>query len=151
MCGFGKRMYQVMGAMLLSAVALLAQAQETPTTLDGVKVVDAARVRQMMGSGVAVYDVRVAAEYAEAHIKGAKSLPYREKSAKSVTFDHTQDSFDLSKLPSDKNTSLVFYCNAGDCWKSYKASKLAADGGFKNVHWFRGGTPEWRVKKLPIE
>ena len=137
--------------VVLVCMVACAFAQETPNTLDGVTVVDAARVQQMMRSGIAVFDVRVAAEYAEAHIKGAISLPYREKSAKNVKFDRTQDNFDLDKLPPDKNATVVFYCNAGDCWKSYKASKLAVDAGFKRVHWFRGGLPEWRSKSLPVE
>ncbi len=138
-------------ALVLAAASMVSNAQETPNTLAGVSVVDAAKVQQMMKSGVLVYDVRVAAEYAESHIKGARSLPYREKSAKSVSFDRTQDSFDLSRLPADKAAAVIFYCNAGDCWKSYKASKLAVDGGHKQVHWFRGGLPEWRAKKLPVE
>jgi rhodanese-related sulfurtransferase len=143
---------QLLGVLALTASASFVGAQETPKTLDGVVIVDAARVRQMMTrTGTSVYDVRVAAEYAEAHIVGAKSLPYREKSTKSVGFDKTQDSFDLAKLPSDKNASIVFYCNAGDCWKSYKASKLAVDGGYKQIHWFRGGLPEWRSNKFPVE
>lgn len=142
---------QLFGMLVFAAAASISSAQETPTTLDGVTVVDAARVQKMVQSGVAIYDVRVAAEYAEAHIKGARSLPYREKSAKNVAFDRTQDSFELAKLPADKSVPVIFYCNSGDCWKSYKASKLAIDGGFKQVHWFRGGLPEWRAKKLPVE
>lgn len=138
-------------SVAMAVTASGAMAQETPKSLDGVTVVDAARVQQMMKAGTMVYDVRVAAEYAEAHIKGAQSLPYREKSAKSTNFDRTQDAFDLDKLPKDKNLAFVFYCNAGDCWKSYKASKLAVDAGYKRVHWFRGGMPEWRSQKLAVE
>ena len=82
--------------------------------------------------------------------KGAKSVPYKEKSAKAVDFDASQDSFDLGKLPADKNAPVVFYCNGPECWKSYKASKVAAKAGFSAVHWFRGGLPEWRERKLPV-
>jgi rhodanese-related sulfurtransferase len=138
-------------AFFFAAVATGAVAQETPAVLEGATVVDAARVQQMMRSGTPVYDVRVAAEYAEAHIKGAQSLPYREKSAKAIGFDKAQDSFDLNKLPADKNAAFIFYCNAGDCWKSYKASRLAIEAGYKRVHWFRGGLPEWRTKKMPVD
>jgi rhodanese-related sulfurtransferase len=138
-------------AMLLAGVAENAAAQMTPATLAGVTLVDAAKVQEMMRSGVSLYDTRVAAEYAEAHIKGAKSLPYKEKSAKAVGFDKSQDEFALDKLPADKNTAVIFYCNAGDCWKSYKASKVAVDAGYKRVNWFRGGIPEWRSKGLPVE
>lgn len=146
-----KTLLRVVGAGAIVATTMGAMAQETPKSLDGVTVVDAPRVQQMMKAGTTVYDVRVAAEYAEAHIKGAQSVPYREKSAKSTNFDRTQDAFDLDKLPKDKNVAFIFYCNAGDCWKSYKASKLAVDAGYKRVHWFRGGMPEWRSQKLPVE
>jgi rhodanese-related sulfurtransferase len=139
------------GAVVLAVMAASAVAQETPKTLEGATVIDSTRVQQLMRTGTVLYDVRVAAEYAESHVKGAKSLPYREKSVKDVKFDRTQDTFDLDKLPTDKNTAFIFYCNAGDCWKSYKASKLAIDAGFKSVYWFRGGMPEWRSKNLPVE
>jgi len=93
----------------------------------------------------------IATEYADKTIKGAKSVPYREKSAKDVKFDRTKDEFDLSKLPSDKNAPLVFFCNSGECWKSYKASVVARDAGYTQVHWLRGGMPEWLAKGLPTQ
>jgi rhodanese-related sulfurtransferase len=138
-------------AFALASAAGGAAAKDTPASLEGVTVVNAERVQGMMKAGAAVYDVRVAAEYAEAHIKGAKSLPYREKSMKDVGFDKAMDAFDLARLGSDKNAPIVFYCNAGECWKSFKASKVAVDAGYKRVHWFRGGLPEWRSKSLPVD
>ena len=83
--------------------------------------------------------------------KGAKLLPYKEKSAKDAAFDPKQDNFDLSKLPANKNAPLVVFCNAGECWKSYKAAVVARDAGYKQVHWFRGGMPEWTAKGLPTQ
>jgi len=138
-------------AMFLAGAMPNAAAKDTPSALAGVTVVNAAKVQEMMRAGVAVYDARVAAEYAEAHIKGAKSLPYREKSAKDAGFDKTQDDFALDKLPSDKGTPLIFYCNAGECWKSYKASKVAKDAGYQRIYWYRDGIPDWRSKGLPVE
>jgi rhodanese-related sulfurtransferase len=96
-------------------------------------------------------DTRVANEYAEAHIKGAMSIPYKEKSEKAINFDASVDSFDLSKLPADKAGALIFSCNGAECWKSYKAIHAAIKAGFKTVYWFRGGFPEWKAKGLPIE
>ena len=138
-------------AMLVGFAAMAAHAQHTPETLAGAKLVNAEDVQKMMASGVPVIDARVANEYAEEHIKGAKSVPYKEKSAKSVDFDSKQDSFDLSKLPRDKAAPLVIYCNAGECWKSYKASTVAIRAGYTNIQWFRGGMPEWKSKHLPTE
>jgi rhodanese-related sulfurtransferase len=128
-----------------------ASASETPATLAGVTVVNADKVKQMLESGVPVIDTRVANEYAEAHVKGAKSVPYKEKSAKATDFNAAEDSFDMSKLPADKNAPVVFYCNAGECWKSYKASVVALKAGYNKISWFRGGIPEWKSKGYPVE
>lgn len=131
--------------------ALPVMASETPATLAGVKNVGADEVKKMLDGGVPVIDTRVATEYAEKTIKGAKSVPYKEKSAKDVGFDASLDQFDLTKLPTDKGAPLVFFCNAGECWKSYKASVVAAKAGYSKVHWFRGGMPEWSSKGLPTQ
>jgi rhodanese-related sulfurtransferase len=139
-------------AMVLSVgVALPVLAADTPSSLAGVKVVTAEEAKKLLDSGVPMIDTRVAAEYAEKTIKGAKSVPYKEKSAKDVKFDASQDQFDLSKLPADKAAPLVFFCNAGECWKSYKASVAAQKAGYSKINWFRGGMPEWTAKGLPTQ
>lgn len=134
--------------MALSAPAFAA---ETPATLKGTTVVSAAEVNKLMSSGAPVIDTRVAAEYSEKTIKGAKNVPYKEKSAKDLTFDAAQDQFDLSKLPADKAAPVVFFCNAGECWKSYKASVAAMKAGYTKINWFRGGMPEWQKAGLPTQ
>ena len=60
------------------AASLPAHAAETPATLSGVKLVGADEVKKLLEAGVPVIDTRVAAEYAEKTIKGAKSVPYKE-------------------------------------------------------------------------
>jgi len=120
-------------------------------SLAGVSRITADEAKKLTDGGAPIIDARVANEYAESHIKGAKSVPYKEKSAKDPGFDPKQDSFDLAKLPGDKGAPLIFYCNAGECWKSYKASKVAVDAGYKKVNWLRGGIPEWKTKGYPVE
>jgi len=124
---------------------------DTPLSLEGATVVSAAQVRELQASGVPVIDARVSAEYEEAHIAKAHNVPYAEKSAKAVNFNPVQDHFDLSRLPADKKAGIVFYCNAGACWKGYKAAAVAINAGYKKVYWFRGGFPEWQEKSYPIE
>jgi rhodanese-related sulfurtransferase len=136
-----------LGTLLASA----AMAAETPASLAGVKSVSAEEVKKMLDSSVPVIDTRVAAEYAEKTIKGAISVPYKEKSSKEPGFDASQDQFDLSKLPANKAAPLVFFCNAGECWKSYKASVVAQKAGYTKINWFRGGFPEWSSKGLPTQ
>jgi rhodanese-related sulfurtransferase len=124
---------------------------DTPQALTGATLVDAAKAKSLMEGGAVMIDARVANEYAEAHIKGAKSVPYKEKSAKAVSYNATEDSFDVAQLPSDKNMTLIFACNGPECWKSYKASVAAIKAGYKKVYWFRGGLPEWKSKGYPTE
>jgi len=148
-----RRMPLQLAAALMLSLTLLpaAHAAETPTSLAGVKVVTAEEAKKLQDGGAPLIDTRVAAEYAEKTIKGAKSVPYKEKSAKAVDFDASQDQFDLSKLPGDKAAPLVFFCNAGECWKSYKASIQAKKAGYSKIHWLRGGMPEWVAKGLATQ
>ncbi len=124
---------------------------ETPPSLEKVTVVTSEQALNLTQRGAVIVDTRVVNEYVDEHIKGAVSVPYKEKSAKRADFDPSLDSFDLSKLPADKSTPIVFYCNAGRCWKSYKASKAAVTAGYTAVYWLRGGIPEWKEKRFPVE
>lgn len=121
----------------------------TPNSLPGATVVNAAQVRQLVAEGAVVVDTRSQKEYKTKHIPLAVFVPYHEKSLKDVAFDPAKDDFgDLAKLNKDKPT--IFSCNGAECWKSYKASKMALAAGFKKVYWFRGGLPEWEASGLQV-
>jgi ABC-type phosphate/phosphonate transport system substrate-binding protein/rhodanese-related sulfurtransferase len=122
----------------------------TPALLAGAKVLNAEEVQDMMSKGAKFYDVRSETEYKAGHVKGAEFLPYHEKSKKEIDFDAALDEFKLVETIKDKNAAIIFACNGGECWKSYKASKVALGAGYKSVYWFRGGLPEWRDKKLDV-
>ncbi len=140
---------------VLAAIAFLlmgnAALADTPDSLNGAIVVDEAKAKSLIDSGIMAIDARVANEYAESHIKGAINIPYKEKSAKAVNFDANEDSFDVKKFPANKSTPVVIYCNGPECWKSYKASTAAIKAGYKTVYWFRSGLPEWKAKGNPTE
>ena len=136
---------------LWADASLSVWAADTPSSLDGVKVVTAEEAKKLQDSGVPMIDTRVAAEYAEKTVKGAKSVPYKEKSEKAVSFDASKDDFDLAKLPKDKAAPLVFFCNGPECWKSYKASVTAKKAGYTKIYWMRGGFPEWSLKGLATQ
>ncbi|MNU02200.1 hypothetical protein D3C72_2458330 [compost metagenome] len=51
----------------------------------------------------------------------------------------------------DRSKPVIFACNGAECWKSYKAAKVAASKGYKTVYWLRGGLPEWDADGLPTE
>ena len=128
-----------------------ASANETPSSLKGAEIVDAAKAKALMDSGAKMIDTRVGNEYAEAHIKGAISVPYKEKSTKKADFDAALDNFDLTKLPADKSAPIITQCNGAECWKSYKSAAAAIKAGHKKVYWFRGGLPEWKAKGFAVE
>lgn len=129
---------------------ILAKKPKTPASLKGAKIVSAKWVKKNHKK-IKVYDVRKKAEYVEAHIPGALSAPYKEKSAKKAGFDMSKDKLNLNKFPSGKKTSVILYCNGPRCWKSYKASKTLIKAGYKKVYWFRTGIPAWRAKGYPVK
>lgn len=140
-----------LAAAVLFSAAAPSFAGPTPETLNGATKVDAAKAKSLVDGGAKLIDMRSAAEYAEGHAKGAINVPYKEKSAKAVDFDASLDTFDLSKLPADKNMALVAYCNGVECWKSYKGLTAAMKAGYKNTYWLRDGYPGWKAKGYPAE
>lgn len=123
----------------------------TPRSLPGATVVDAKGVAQLLQAGALYVDTRTDAEFKAGHVPGAVLLPYGEKSSKEADFDASLDKFDVAKLGPDRDASLVFACNGPECWKSYKASMAAIKAGYRKVHWFRGGFPEWRSSGLKFD
>lgn len=144
----------------LSAIAMLAASMtcaaqdnkpQTPVKLAGVKVVTADEAKQLLDGKKAVFfDTRSPVNFGKGHVPGANAIPYGEKSEFVADFDASKDKFDLAQLPADKNAAVVFYSDGPTGWKSYKAAVLAVKGGYKSVHYFRGGFAEWEGKKYPV-
>jgi rhodanese-related sulfurtransferase len=124
--------------------------EETPQAIPGGKMVDVAQAKALFDKGAVFVDSRVAAEYAEKHIKGALGIVYKETHKKVGKLD-PKDSMDMTKLPADKNKALVFYCNGSPCWRGYKGADAAIKAGYKQVNWFRDGLPAWESKGYPTE
>ena len=85
------------------AATLLAVALVLPTVAAAdVTIVGAAEVHAaLVGSRAVVIDARSAAEFAQAHIPGAISIPAAEVKTSAA------------RLPRDRATPLVFYCRGG--------------------------------------
>jgi rhodanese-related sulfurtransferase len=132
-------------------IATPAQAvEETPMSIPGGSYVDVAKAKALHDKGAVFVDARVAAEYAEKHIKGAINVVFKEVNKKVSKLD-PKDEFDLKKLPADKAKVMVFYCNGSPCWRGYKGADAAIKAGYKNVSWFRDGIPAWEEKGYPTE
>lgn len=143
------RLAGLAGLLALSAHAVRA-VEELPQSIPGGTMVDAAKTKSLQDGGAVVVDTRVAAEYADKHIKGAINVLYKETHPKESKVS-PDDKFDLSKLPADKAKPMVFHCNGSPCWKGYKGAAAAIKAGYKNVYWFRDGMPAWEAAKLPTE
>ncbi|MGI4849958.1 MAG: rhodanese-like domain-containing protein, partial [Janthinobacterium lividum] len=122
----------------------------TPPAIAGVTLVDASEVARLIASGAIPVDTRTPKEFAAAHIAGAINLPYIERSLKEKDFNADVDDFSaLARAPAGK--ALIFFCNGPECWKSYKASRLASGKGYKSLYWYRKGMPDWRDKAMPVK
>ncbi len=125
---------------------------DTPTTLDGGTIISAETAKSLVDKKTAkFFDMRSAINFGKGHLPGAIALPYKENSEYKAGFDASKDVFDLSKLPTDKNTTIVFYSDGPSGWKSYKAAVLAKKAGYKKVMWLREGTKGWEAKKFPLQ
>lgn len=123
----------------------------TPEVLPGATIAKAEQVKQLMDQKVPLFDVRPQTHFREAHIPGAVNLPYKMNSPKEVDYDDALDTFDLSKLPKDKDAPMIFQCNGAECWYSYKAARYMVNRGFKKVYWFRTGLPAWKAAGYSVQ
>jgi rhodanese-related sulfurtransferase/ABC-type nitrate/sulfonate/bicarbonate transport system substrate-binding protein len=125
----------------------------TPTSLPGVGRISAIEAQSLLTQGATLVDTRTPGEFKAKRIRGAVWAAYVEKSLKDVAFNPAQDDFQsLDRLAGlDKAKPVIFACNGAECWKSYKAAKVAASKGYKSVYWLRGGLPEWVEAGLPTE
>ena len=84
---------------------------------------------------VLLIDSRPAARrYDNGHIPTAINIP-------ETHFDKL-----VSKLPADKATPLIFYCQGVECDLSHKSAFKAEGLGYTNIKVYPAGQPEWEAK-----
>ena len=89
--------------------------------------------------GVMIIDSRPAArQYDPGHIPGAVSIPDSQ-------FDKQ-----VSKLPDDKATLLLFYCGGVKCMLSHNSAFKAEKLGYTNIRVYAAGMPDWKEKGGPV-
>ena len=149
---------QILVAMAVTLAVILlfisqasAAKKVTPTELPGGKVVSAEKVKALIGKGnVYIFDMRKAINYGKGHVPGAIANPYKWIKKTEDPAKRTGD-FNKSKLPADKNATLVFYSDGPTGWKSYFAAKWAVDNGYKKVLYMREGSAGWFDKNFQME
>jgi rhodanese-related sulfurtransferase len=83
-----------------------------------------------------VIDVCSAAEFAQAHVKGAVNVPLDELEAR------------LTSTVKNKSTPLILVCAAGS--RSKRAQAMAQKLGYEKVHSLHGGLKAWKEANLPV-
>lgn len=148
-----KSLLALSAALLFATTPALAEDKpNTPTTLPGGKVVTVEEAKKLSDDKSAqFFDTRNLINFGKGHVPGAKAVTYKEKSEFKADFNAAADSFELDKLPADKNAKIVIYSDGPAGWKSYKAAVLSIKAGHKNVMWMRDGFTGWTTKSYPTE
>lgn len=105
---------------------------------DAPKEISVAQVRQLITNKLkpfAIYD----ANYDEIRAKEG-TLPGAIKLK-------SYDQYPLTELPSDKTTTLVFYCYNKQCPASEIAAQRASDAGYQQVNVMKAGIKGWNADK----
>ncbi len=99
--------------------------------------IDPSKVRELIGEGVAIVDVRETDEFAAGHLPGAKHVPrsYLETRIEGVV--------------SDRDAQIVLYCQSGNR-SAYGARTLSEDLGYTNVTSMTGGITLWKDRGYDV-
>jgi rhodanese-related sulfurtransferase len=124
----------------------------TPTSVRGARTITVEEAKNLLDKKAAsFFDTRGALNYGKGHLPGATLIAYKEKSDFVPDFDAKLDSFDIARLPADKNATIVIHSDGPSGWKSYKATMLSVRAGYRNVLWLRDGYAGWTARGLPVE
>jgi rhodanese-related sulfurtransferase len=96
---------------------------------------DVTAVKDAIGAGAALLDVRTAAEYAEGHIPNAVNVPLREIGAR------------YNEIPT--GTSLISYCKSG--WRQGMSVPMLHVLGVSTAKGFTGSWKAWTEAAEPVE
>ena len=102
----------------------------------GAALTTAEAVRLINREKAVLIDVCEPAEYAAAHVAGARNIPM------SALEGH-------KSLPSNKNLPLVLVCQSGA--RATRAAGMLRKLGYANVQPLEGGLAAWRSANLPVE
>lgn len=136
--------------LLMTGISMAAKVPAPTDPPEGVKIISINEANEILNQkNVYIFDLRKEFSYGKGHIPGAVSFPYKW-ARKDADFKPDGD-IDLSKLPVDKNTAIIFHCDGPEEWKSYYTSKAAKKAGYTNVMWLREGYSAWANKGYAVE
>ena len=101
-----------------------------------------AEATNLFKKGEAVFiDARSRAEYDTGHIKGAKSLPYKEADSRFI---------EVMERVSEES-AVITYCDGETCELSMDLAVFLGNAGYKNVRVLSNGWSVWKQSGLPVE
>ncbi len=100
--------------------------------------VDPSEVKELIGEGVAIVDVRGSEEFATGHLPGAKSIPR----------GHLESRIE-SAVP-DRSAEVILYCASG-IRSAYAARTMIEDMGYEHVRSMTGGITLWKDRGYEVE
>jgi molybdopterin/thiamine biosynthesis adenylyltransferase/rhodanese-related sulfurtransferase len=103
-----------------------------------IEEVDPSAVREQLGNGAVVLDVREAEEWSTGHIPGAKHVP------KSFLESRIEGS------APDRDQHVILYCQSGNR-SAWAARTLIDDLGYTNVESMTGGITLWKDRGYDVE
>jgi rhodanese-related sulfurtransferase len=116
----------------------------TPQDINGAKTLDSKGVIALIEREpkLVIIDVRNEKDFNDGHIEGAIRL------LDDVMLREGKGS--LEKFAPNPNMAILFYCNGPNCGRAARSAQAAVEWGYKNVHYYYLGIPDWRAQKLPL-
>ena len=142
MAAFAKHIFSVSCIILMLVLAPATQAQfdDSASAVNAVRHVNLSQALHLHDMGVVFIDVRPASEYANGHISGSLNLDYFEDFVV----------LGMSELL-DRNTPIVLYGNSSLSNIAERASRTAADWGYREVYYLNEGYFGWMASDYPLE
>jgi molybdopterin/thiamine biosynthesis adenylyltransferase/rhodanese-related sulfurtransferase len=104
---------------------------------DRIEEIDPAKVRELIGEGVAIVDVRESEEFGAGHLPGAKHVPKSYLESR------------IEAAVPDRDTQIVLYCQSGNR-SAWGARTLEEDLGYKHVASMTGGITLWKDRGYDV-
>jgi molybdopterin/thiamine biosynthesis adenylyltransferase/rhodanese-related sulfurtransferase len=100
--------------------------------------VDPSAVREQIGNGAVVVDVRETEEFAAGHIPGAKHIPRSHLESR------------IEGAVADRSAHVILYCQSGNR-SAWAARTMLDDLGYENVESMTGGITLWKDRGYQVE
>jgi len=133
--------YGLISLFCLASTTAKSDSYTSPESIDGAHTIEAEGLIQLVNQDDTqiIIDSRISSDRKLGFIPGSISLPDTDTNCES-----------LASLIAEKSDPVAFYCNGPKCRRSDNAVAIAADCGYTNIYWFRGGIEAWKANNYPI-